>query len=121
MALRTLAARTRNCALRLAAPATRVSHAAAPHRSIYSTPPAGRKGFDPETASDEELMRQAHLAEKEIGECFKRVRLEKKKLPKIWQDMFGTMKLWVCAGAVIELLGLSANYYHGAAAKEPDE
>lgn len=48
-------------------------------------------------------------------------RLEKAKVPGIWKYMFGTMKLWVCTGAAIELMVLSANSRRHTTAEAPDE
>uniref|UniRef100_A0ACD5TBH0 Uncharacterized protein n=1 Tax=Avena sativa TaxID=4498 RepID=A0ACD5TBH0_AVESA len=107
MALRNLVARMRTpaaAALRLPPPAPRVSP---PRPRFYgSAQNNGKhsKGIDLESASIEEIRRQADLVGKEIDEALERTNLCREEVPVIWKDIWGTVRLWLVAGAGIELM-----------------
>uniref|UniRef100_A0ACD5T7B3 Uncharacterized protein n=1 Tax=Avena sativa TaxID=4498 RepID=A0ACD5T7B3_AVESA len=109
MALRNLVARTRTsapAALRLPPPAPRLSPPAGARPRFYSSTQGGQhgKGFNLESATEEEVRRQADLVGKHINETEERLSVYREKIPIIWKDIWGTMRLWVVAGAAMQLM-----------------
>ena len=114
MALRTLAARARTCAVALrpqtparpnfhSAAAPRLSPAAGGRPCLISTRNL-RTRINLESTSKEELLREATFLEEQIKECMNRMLKEKDRSDLIMKDLWVFLKRIACCAAVVKVI-----------------
>ena len=129
MALRTLMARVRTSApaLRLRTPALGISHLPGGRPNFHSAaaprlcPPAGgrpylvstrflRTRINLESASKEELEREATFLREQINEFVDRIQKEKERSDLIKKDLWASLKRMACCAAVVKVITLFIPY-----------